>query len=82
VLIKDMIMTMELQSELATAAKNKRTAQAKVIAAKADVESAKLMREAADILDSKAAMQIRFLETLALIAQGPCPKIMFLPLDP
>jgi hypothetical protein len=49
---------------MATAAKNKRIAQSKVISAKADVESAKLMREAADYLDNKAAMQIRFLETL------------------
>jgi len=35
-----------------------------VISAKADVESAKLLREAADILDTKAAMQIRYLETI------------------
>jgi hypothetical protein len=52
-----------------------------VISAKADVESAKLMREAADILDSKAAMQIRFLDVLQRIAVGPSPKLMFLPLD-
>jgi len=31
-------------------------AQAKLITAKADVESAKLMREAAEYLDSKTAM--------------------------
>jgi len=35
-----------------------------VISAKADVESAKLMREAADILSSKAAMQIRYLDVI------------------
>ncbi len=51
-----MVLTPEMQSDLATAAKNKRIAEAKVISAKADVESAKLMREAADFLDNKAAM--------------------------
>jgi regulator of protease activity HflC (stomatin/prohibitin superfamily) len=81
VFIKDMVLTPEMQSDLATAAKNKRIAEAKVISAKADVESAKLMRESADFLDNKAAMQIRFLETLQLIAKGPNPKIMFLPLS-
>jgi hypothetical protein len=59
-----MMLTPEMQSDLSMAAKNKRIAQAKVISAKADVESAKLMRDAADFLDNKAAMQIRFLETL------------------
>lgn len=66
-----MILSQDMQSDIATAAKNKRIAQAKIISAKADVESAKMMREAADFLDNKAAMQIRFLETLALIAKGP-----------
>lgn len=46
------------------AAKETRAAQAKVISAQGDVQSAKLMREAANLLDSKAAMQIRYLETI------------------
>lgn len=41
---------------MASAAKQRRIGESKVISAKADVESAKLMREAADILDSRAAM--------------------------
>jgi len=41
---------------MAAAAKQKRIGESKVISAKADVESAKLLREAADMLDSKAAM--------------------------
>ncbi|CAK93949.1 unnamed protein product (macronuclear) [Paramecium tetraurelia] len=82
VFIKDMVLTPQMQSDLAAAAKNKRIAQAKVISAQADVESAKLMKEAAQALDSKAAMQIRFLETLQLLAKGPSQKLMFLPLSP
>ena len=39
----------------------------KLITAKADVESAKLMREAAEYLDNKSAMQVRYLETLGMI---------------
>ncbi|KAM3127835.1 hypothetical protein pb186bvf_020066 [Paramecium bursaria] len=70
-----------ITSDLAAAAKNKRIAQAKVISAQADVESAKLMKEAAEALNSKAAMQIRFLETLQMLAKGPAQKLMFLPLS-
>ena len=65
---------------MAAAAKQKRIGESKVISAKADVESAKLLREAADMLDSKAAMQIRYLETLQLIGKSQAPKVMFLPL--
>lgn len=41
---------------LSTAAKEKRLAEAKLISAKADVESAKLMRESADALNSRPAV--------------------------
>ena len=52
-LIKDIIFGQELQDSLSMAAQAKRTGEAKVIAARAEVESAKLMRQAADILSSK-----------------------------
>jgi regulator of protease activity HflC (stomatin/prohibitin superfamily) len=58
-LIKDMIFSEELQESLSMAAQSKRTGEAKVITARAEVESAKLMRQAADILSSAPAMQIR-----------------------
>ena len=58
-LIKDMIFSEELQESLSMAAQAKRTGEAKVITARAEVESAKLMRQAADILSSAPAMQIR-----------------------
>jgi hypothetical protein len=43
-LIKDLIFNQELQDSLSMAAQSKRTGEAKVIAARAEVESAKLMR--------------------------------------
>lgn len=58
-LIKDMIFSEELQESLSMAAQSKRTGEARVITARAEVESAKLMRQAADILSSAPAMQIR-----------------------
>lgn len=49
-------MSRDISETLASAAKERKLAESKIINAKAEVESAKLMREAADILDSKAAM--------------------------
>ena len=49
---------------MSSAAKERRLAESKKISARADVEAAKMMREAADILNSKSAMQIRYLETI------------------
>jgi erythrocyte band 7 integral membrane protein len=37
------------------------------------------MREAADILNSEAAMQIRYLETLSSMAKQTNTKVVFLP---
>lgn len=59
-LIKDIIFSQDLQDSLSMAAQSKRTGEAKVISARAEVESAKLMRQAADILSSAPAMQIRY----------------------
>lgn len=66
-LIKDIIFSQELQDSLSMAAQSKRTGEAKVIAARAEVESAKLMRQAADILSSAPAMQIRFVLHLMIL---------------
>jgi erythrocyte band 7 integral membrane protein len=59
ILIKDLKFSQDLQDNLSAAAKQKRTGEAKVISAQGEVDAAKLMREAADILNSPAAMQIR-----------------------
>ena len=57
------------------AAQSKRTGEAKVIAARAEVESAKLMRQAADILSSAPAMQIRYLEAMQAMAKSANSKV-------
>ncbi|RVD89955.1 uncharacterized protein DFL_000941 [Arthrobotrys flagrans] len=78
-LIKDIIFSRELQDSLSMAAQSKRIGESKIIAARAEVESAKLMRQAADILSSNAAMQIRYLEAMQQIAKTSGSKVIFLP---
>jgi len=78
-LIKDIIFSQELQESLSMAAQSKRIGESKVIAAKAEVESAKLMRQAADILSSAPAMQIRYLEAMQAMAKSANSKVIFLP---
>ncbi len=46
---------------------------------RAEVESAKLMRQAADILSSAPAMQIRQLEAMQAMAKTANSKVIFLP---
>ncbi|GAA5891777.1 hypothetical protein JCM5296_001858 [Sporobolomyces johnsonii] len=81
ILIKDILLPPELQSSLSSAAQARRTGEAKVIAARAEVDSAKLMREAADILSSPAAIQIRQLETLQAMARNPGTNLLFVPMS-
>ncbi|KAL1877592.1 hypothetical protein VTK73DRAFT_8501 [Phialemonium thermophilum] len=78
-LIKDIIFSQELQDSLSMAAQSKRIGESKIIAAKAEVESAKLMRQAADILSSAPAMQIRYLEAMQAMAKSANSKVIFLP---
>lgn len=56
-----MMIEKNLQRDLSMTSKTERLSKAKIISAEADVKSAKLMHQAADILNSKAAMQIRYL---------------------
>jgi len=79
VLIKDISFSKELQESLSSAAQAKRIAEAKVIGAQAEVDSAKLMRAAADILNTPAAMQIRYLETMTNMAKGSNTRVIFMP---
>ena len=81
-LVKDIIFSQELQDSLSMAAQSKRTGEAKVIAARAEVESAKLMRQAADILSSAPAMQIRYLEAMQAMAKSSNSKVIFMPGPP
>ncbi|KAK0248885.1 hypothetical protein LTR35_011297 [Friedmanniomyces endolithicus] len=81
-LMKDIFFSQELQDSLSMAAQSKRTGEAKVIQARAEVESAKLMRQAADILSSAPAMQIRYLEAMQAMAKSANSKVIFLPGPP
>ena len=78
-LIKDMLFSNELQESLSMAAQSKRIGESKIIAARAEVEAAKLMRQAADILSSAPAMQIRYLEAMQAMAKSANSKVIFLP---
>jgi len=78
-LIKDIIFSQELRESLSMAAQSKRLGESKIITARAEVESAKLMRQAADILSSAPAMQIRYLEAMQVMAKSANSKVIFLP---
>jgi hypothetical protein len=56
-----MRMSRMLSENLSIVSKTKRKVESDIISAHADLECAKLYREASDILDIKAAVQIRFL---------------------
>lgn len=81
ILIKDITFSVELQQSLSSAAQAKRIGESKVIAARAEVDSAKLMREAADILSSPAAIQIRQLEALQSMSRSAGSKVIFVPMN-
>eukprot|EP00158_Paraphelidium_tribonemae_P006648 Partr_v1_DN27917_c3_g1_i2_m11528 putative Stomatin len=79
ILLKDLQFSAELQENLSAAAKSRRLAAARIIQAESEVEAAKLLREASDILDSPAAMQIRYLDTLRQMAKEANGKVIFMP---
>ncbi|KAF9997387.1 hypothetical protein BGZ79_008927 [Entomortierella chlamydospora] len=79
ILIKDIQFSKSLQESLSSAAQAKRLAESKVIHAQSEVDSAKLMRQAAEFLNTPAAMQIRYLESLALMAHHGGQKTIFMP---
>lgn len=80
ILIKDIIFSAEVAASLSSAAQQKRIGESKVIAARAEVDAARLMRQAADILASPAAMQIRQLEALQNMAKTSSSKVVFVPM--
>jgi regulator of protease activity HflC (stomatin/prohibitin superfamily) len=80
ILIKDIIFSPEVSASLSSAAQQKRIGESKVIAARAEVDAARLMRQAADILASPAAMQIRQLEALQNMAKTSSSKVVFVPM--
>lgn len=79
ILIKDLTLPDSVQSTFAKAAEAKRIGEAKIINAKAEVESAKQMRKASDILSSPAALQIRYLDALQAMSRNPGTRVIFMP---
>jgi len=79
VLIQEILFSKDLQQNLSAAATAKRIAEGKIISAQADVDSAKLMREASDQLNTRAAMQIRYLDALTTLAKAQNTKVIFMP---
>ncbi len=79
--IKDIIVPEQIEKLLASAATAEREGRAKIISAQADVEAAKLMRAASDILNTPAAMQIRYLETMYKMSDNDNSKVIFMPSD-
>ncbi|KAJ1728181.1 hypothetical protein LPJ61_004174 [Coemansia biformis] len=81
ILIKDIGLSRELQDSLSSAATQKRIGQSKVIQAQAEVDAAILMREAAEILNTPAAMQIRTLDSMVMMAKAANTKVLFVPVN-
>jgi erythrocyte band 7 integral membrane protein len=79
--IKDIIVPPNIMNLLSSAATAEREATAKIINARADVSAAELMKKAADMLNSDAAMQIRHLEVMRQLAESSNAKIIFMPTD-
>ena len=81
VLIQDIFLPDDQKANMSQGAISKKIAEAKVIQSQADVEAARLMREAAQILSTDAAMQIRYVESLEILSRTGNPKMVFFPAD-
>lgn len=81
--IKDVRLPQQLQRAMAAEAEASREARAKVVAAEGEQKASRALKEASDILmESPAAIQLRYLQTLNSIAAEKNSTIIFpLPLD-
>ncbi|KAH9423209.1 Mechanosensory protein 2, partial [Dermatophagoides pteronyssinus] len=76
--IKDVRLPVQLQRAMAAEAEAAREARAKVIAAEGEQRASKSLKQAADIMmDSPAALQLRYLQTLNSIAGEKNSTIIF-----
>lgn len=78
ILLQDIQFSGELQAAISAAAKQQRLGEGKVILAKAEVEAAKLMKQTSEILNTPAAMQMRYLNTLTTMARDGGAKLIFM----
>jgi len=81
--VKDVRLPQNLQRAMAAEAEATREARAKVIAAEGEQKAARALKEASDIIsESPAALQLRYLQTLATISSEKNSTIVFpLPIE-
>jgi erythrocyte band 7 integral membrane protein len=81
--VKDVRLPVQMQRSMAAEAEASREARAKVIAAEGEQKASRALKEAADIIvDSPAALQLRYLQTLQSIAAEKNSTIVFpIPLE-
>jgi regulator of protease activity HflC (stomatin/prohibitin superfamily) len=81
--IKDVGIPQDMQRAMARQAEAERDRRAKVINAEAEFQAAARLAEAADVLsDTPAALQLRYLQTLADVGKGEGSTVLLpLPLD-
>lgn len=79
--IIDITIPKHIQDMLASKAVAQRDAEAQLIMAQSKVKSAHMIKEAADQLNSPAALQMGLLETYKHLAESENAKIIFLPMD-
>jgi len=76
--VKDVRLPQNLQRAMAAEAEATRDARAKVIAAEGEQKASKALKEASDIIsESPAALQLRYLQTLASISSEKNSTIVF-----
>jgi len=81
--VKDVRLPVQLQRAMAAEAEAAREARAKVIAAEGEQKASRALKEAADVMvQSPAALQLRYLQTLNTISAEKNSTIIFpLPID-
>jgi len=81
--IKDVKLPHQMQRAMAAEAEASRDAQAKIIAAKGELDASKALKQAADVMtENGGALQLRYLQTLTQISAEKNSTIIFpLPLD-
>merc|ERR1712032_291835 len=81
--VKDVRLPHQLQRAMAAEAEATREAQAKIIAAKGEMDASVALKEAADVIaQSPGALQLRYLQTLNQISAEKNSTIIFpLPID-
>jgi len=78
ILLKNINFSESIEHAILAAAKQQRIGEGRVIEAKAEVEAAKLLREASEILNTPAAMKIRHLDTMNTMAREGDTKLIFM----